>query len=135
MKNSLFIIYLFFFCCVNGQQKLTYSTFDKTQQHSFYFTGYVNKIPLKNIKAEYAIVSTESLNGSMSQVFDLNFDYGQQWNMEKELKLSDEKGKMLIFRSLGHLLNFLDENGWILIDILHGSQFGKTVELVIKRKL
>lgn len=109
--------------------------FNKLNSDTFKFSGYINDVALKSIKANFAVVETQSLTGSFSQVYDLSFDYGQQWNKEKELKLTDKKGKMLIFRSLGHLLNFLDENGWVLMDILSGSQFGKSVQLIMKRKV
>jgi hypothetical protein len=110
-------------------------TLSRKNEEGFNFAGYVNTVALKNIKADYAIVEAEGLSNSfISAVYSVSFDYGQQWNREKELELRDERGKRLAFRSLSHLLNFLDDNGWILMEVLNNSQPGKSTKLIMKRK-
>lgn len=115
-------------------QKLAGDSGYNKQKKDTAIEGYVNGISIKNITATYATIKTESINGTVSQIYDLKFDYGQQWKWEGELRLNDKSGKMLFFRGLGHLLNFLDDNEWVLVNILYGERFGKSVELIIKKK-
>lgn len=127
---------LFVLCChlTDAQQVNKDSIVDNIEKNSLHIDGYVNGVLIKNIAATYTTIKTETMNGSTNQLYDLNFDYGQQWNREKELKLKDKNGKMLIFRSLGHLLNFLDQNNWMLLNVLQGEQSGKSVEFIFTKK-
>jgi len=83
----------------------------------FFFTSYsqvfVNGININDIKTNYCIITKRSIPS-------ISVDYGQD-KARKKAKISDKNGKIVNTKKIITLLNFMDENGWIIVNFSQTS--------------
>ena len=128
--KALLPAFLFFWFPMFGQ------TVPITQEDQADFTvvmnaktyGYVNGIRLDSIDAAYGEFSRYSGEG-------LYFDYGQKRGKRKEMMITDNKGKRLVFIPYTNIifLNFFYFNGW-QPDKALGMGDGSVVSFILRKK-
>ena len=50
------------------------------------------------------------------KIISVTIDYGQVIKSWRKMKIGDKNEKNITFNSMVHVLNFMDKNGWELID-------------------
>lgn len=129
MKSLLPILHFIFFAAF--AQK-TSAQSDNPADFSFVTNaktyGYIAGIRLDSVDAVYAEFNRYSGEG-------LFFDYGQRREKRKELRITDQWGKPLLFVPYTNalFLNFLYFNGWQLDNMTSAADGGIGV-FIIKRK-
>ncbi len=91
--------------------------------------GYINGIRLDSLEAVYAEFSRYRGEG-------LYFDYGQKRGKRKDMAITDQKGKLLVFvpYTTAAFLNFFYFNGWQLDKALSASDGSVSPYIMMKKQ-
>tara|TARA_R110002124_G_scaffold39092_1_gene123601 strand:- start:514 stop:879 length:366 start_codon:yes stop_codon:yes gene_type:complete len=95
---------------------------------------FVNGVPFQAINVEY--VEIKVVSGSL-RFENIEIDYGQETSYltpGKESTIRDEFGKPMNFNSKIDALNFMSQNGYGLIEVLHDKDGAVTGYLLRNRR-
>ncbi|MFM2268854.1 MAG: hypothetical protein RL757_2295 [Bacteroidota bacterium] len=95
---------------------------------TFTFAQTINGIALKDVKSMYLKIRPRKAFGGARIAY---IDMGEYFDNVKKRKkiLLDSNGQYMRFNSMVHILNFMEENGYTLFQVV-----GKNRYLILKRK-
>ena len=98
---------------------------------NFNVHGYVNGVRLDSVRATYAqaFLPGKRLASNVDVIRWYAFDVGTFYRDEKDIMIKNADGGSLTFGSTPGLLNFLDYNGWQLVEINYSPYV-----IILKRK-
>lgn len=76
----------------------------------------VDGVDVNKEDVEY-ITMTAYLKPLTANKYGVVIDYGQQMKFAQEVRITDKDGKAVTFNGAVHALNFLNKNGWELVEV------------------